>query len=320
MDPITDIITAVRVESVCYGRLNATAPWGLRINPAGYAVFSYVAQGAGWMNVDGIRDPFHFAPGDFFLLAPGRQFTLQDNISSELRELDDELREKFRHSLPWGGGGSLTSLICGKFLFGETHSGILADLLPPVIHVSANDANTATFAKTLELLADETRDGSAASQLVMHRLADVLFLQAIRAHIAAPHEGTTGWVRALGDPQIGASLRSMHNSIERDWTVAALASDVGMSRSAYAQRFKILLGEGPLEYLTRWRMYRAAEMLSRSDQTLIDVARAVGYDSDSAFQRVFKRVHSAPPGAFRRRHTPGRRPPNNLALTARVGE
>src|SRR5262249_9017384 len=118
--------------------------------------------------------------------------------------------------------------------------------------------------------------------------------------IASSQHVKTVWLSALSDQHIGASLRSMHETLEHSWTVASLASEAGMSRSAYAQRFKELVGEAPLEYLTRWRMYRASRLLRESSSKLVNVAQAVGYDSDGAFNRAFRRVIGVAPGEYRR--------------------
>jgi transcriptional regulator GlxA family with amidase domain len=158
--------------------------------------------------------------------------------------------------------------------------------------------------KTLELLASEmdaSKPGSEpGSEIAVRRLADLLLIQALRAHIAASPENRTGWMYALSDAHIGAALNSMHKRIEHPWTVASLASEAGMSRSAFAQRFKELMSESPLEYLTRWRMYRGSDLLRESDRKLADVAQAVGYDSDGAFHKAFKRVLGIAPGEYRR--------------------
>jgi AraC-like DNA-binding protein len=135
---------------------------------------------------------------------------------------------------------------------------------------------------------------------LLRRLADILLIQAIRVHIASGNCGETGWLRALADKQVGAALESMHKSIGQHWTVAALAASAGMSRSAFALRFKELVGETPLEYLTRWRIYQAAMLLREGDKTLIDVAHSIGYDSDGAFNKAFKRIMGATPGDYRR--------------------
>jgi transcriptional regulator GlxA family with amidase domain len=160
--------------------------------------------------------------------------------------------------------------------------------------------------KTLELLASEV-DGSKlisepGAEIAVRRLADLLLIQALRAHITTTegNQERTGWLHALADSQIGAALNSMHKRIEHPWTVASLASEAGMSRSAFAQRFKKLMSETPLEYLTRWRMYRGSDLLRESDRKLADVAQAVGYDSDGAFHKAFKRVLGIAPGEYRR--------------------
>jgi transcriptional regulator GlxA family with amidase domain len=138
------------------------------------------------------------------------------------------------------------------------------------------------------------------SQLVTNRVADILFIQTIRAYLASGTSTKLGWLRALSDQQIGAALSAMHAGIDQPWTVASLATAAGMSRSAFALRFKELVGESPLEYLTRWRMYRAGRLLRESDRKLIDVAKLVGYDSDVAFHKAFKRIQGYSPGAYRK--------------------
>jgi transcriptional regulator GlxA family with amidase domain len=154
--------------------------------------------------------------------------------------------------------------------------------------------------KTLELLASETDASTPGSEVAVRRLADLLLIQALRAHIAGTESEQTGWLQALADSHIGAALDSMHKRIEHPWTVASLASEAGMSRSAFAQRFKELMNESPLEYLTRWRMYRGSDLLRESDRKLADVAQAVGYVSDGAFHKAFKRVLGIAPGEYRR--------------------
>src|SRR5258708_1807187 len=139
------------------------------------------------------------------------------------------------------------------------------------------------------------------SDLVVNRLADVLFIQCLRAHIASRSEAcNNGLLRAIFDPQIGVALKSMHEKVDAPWTVETLAAASGMSRSAFAVRFKEMVGETPLEYLTSWRMQNAAALLQKGDRKLIDVAKAVGYDSDAAFSKAFKRVLGVPPRHFRR--------------------
>ena len=215
--------------------------------------------------------------GDFFLLAPGRKYALST-----------------------GAGGASAAIIAGLFRFDEMYGRPLTDFLPPLILIRGGQPHMPPLQKTLELLASEVDTSTPGSELAVRRLADLLLVQALRAYIADTENEPVGWLHALADSHIGAALNSMHKRIEHPWTVASLASEAGMSRSAFAQRFKELMGEAPLEYLTRWRMYRGSDLLRESDRKLADVAQAVGYDSDGAFHKAFKRVLGVAPGEYRR--------------------
>jgi AraC-like DNA-binding protein len=143
----------------------------------------------------------------------------------------------------------------------------------------------------MQALASEMAQQAPGSDVVATRLAEILFIQALRAHIASEVEWRNkGWLRAIFDPQVGAALSAVHNSVSTPWTVESLATAAGMSRSAFAARFKELLGQTPLKYVTEWRMQKAMRLLQQHDKKLIDIARLVGYESDAAFSRAFKRV------------------------------
>jgi AraC-like DNA-binding protein len=153
----------------------------------------------------------------------------------------------------------------------------------------------------MQALALEMAEQAPGSEVVATRLAEVLFIQALRAHIASQPEHNNGWLRAIFDLQIGAALNAVHNSVNTPWTVESLATAAGMSRSAFAARFKELLGQTPLEYVTEWRMQKAMQFLQQRDKKLIDVARSVGYESDAAFSKAFKRVVGTNPGEYLKR-------------------
>ena len=133
------------------------------------------------------------------------------------------------------------------------------------------------------------------SEVVATRLAQVLFIQVLRAHIASGPERNKGWRRAIFDPQIGTALGAIHDRVNSPWTVESIATAAGMSRSGFAARSKELLGQAPLEYVTEWRMQKAMQLLEQRDKKLIDVARSVGYESDAAFSKAFKRVSGPTP-------------------------
>ena len=153
----------------------------------------------------------------------------------------------------------------------------------------------------MQALASEMAEQAPGSEVVATRLAEVLFIQVLRAHIASGPERNKGWLRAVFDPQMGTALSAIHDRVNTPWTVESLAEAAGMSRSAFAARFKELLGQTPLEYVTEWRMQKAMQLLEQRDKKLIDVARSVGYESDAAFSKAFKRVVGANPGEYLKR-------------------
>jgi transcriptional regulator GlxA family with amidase domain len=174
-------------------------------------------------------------------------------------------------------------------------------LLPELILIKADQAQTLALHSTLQLLASEMAEPAPGSEVMVNRLADILFIQCVRAHIASSSENCkSGWLRAIFDPKIGAALKAMHERVENTWTVETLAAAAGMSRSAFALKFKEMLGETPLEYLTNWRMYKATGLLREEDKKLFDVAKSVGYESDAAFSKAFKRVLGMAPREYRR--------------------
>lgn len=317
MDPITDLFQSMQIVSVVHARLEATAPWGLRreanaeeedkrhpaaSSPSQFAHFGMVTRGNCWLSVDGISDALPLAGGDCFLLAPGISYTLRDNPRTRARSFCEVAPKEGSHLIQYGGGGAPTTIISGWFRFCATSLKLLTRLLPPLILVKADQSQTLALRTTLNMVASEMAESVPGSGVVVNRLADVLFIQCLRAYIASSEARNNGLLPAIFDPQVGVALKSMHAKIDAPWTVETLASACGMSRSAFALRFKELVGETPLEYLTRWRMQKATTLLQQGDQKLIDVARSVGYDSDAAFSKAFKRVVQASPRHFRRQN------------------
>jgi AraC-like DNA-binding protein len=172
--------------------------------------------------------------------------------------------------------------------------------------VKADQARTLALHTTLQLLASEMAEQSPGSEVAANRLAEVLFIQTLRAHIASGSETCKrGWLRAIFDPQVGGALRSIHENVNSPWTVESLAAAAGMSRSAFALRFKEMLGQTPLDYVTEWRMQKAMPLLQNGDKKLVEVARSVGYESDAAFSKAFKRVVGVAPREYRQNGADG---------------
>lgn len=301
MDPGDDLFLTTRVASAMYTRVDATAPWGIDFRAYPHAKFGIVIQGHCWLSLAGSTRTIPLARGDYYMLPRGHAYTLRDDPGSPTRRCEELLQDRGRDRvIRYGGGGAPTTVIGGLFVFDKPGQPALLDLLPDLIHVAAGQSQVPDLEATLRLLASETEQPSLGSQLVVNRLADILFVQTIRAHLDQENGRKNGWLGAVRDGRISQALRLMHERAERSWTIEMLATKVGLSRSAFATRFKALVGEAPLEYLTRCRMQRAAQLLRESDMKIVEIAERIGYESEGAFNKAFKRQLGTTPGKFRR--------------------
>ena len=199
-----------------------------------------------------------------------------------------------------GGEGDLTRLICGYVQFDELMFNPLFKVLPPLLHVRATgEATGSLLTSTVRQLVAVSSVAQAGSACVRTRLAELLFIEVLRQHIVALPDDTVGWMGALNDPMVGRALQLLHARPTQRWTVEALAREVGTSRSLLSGRFKSLLGQPPMQYLTCWRLQLAAQLLRDGERGMAAVAARVGYESEAAFNRAFKRYIGAPPGAWR---------------------
>ena len=314
LDPITDIFRTMHVTAFGLHRLEATAPWGVKqenqteekvtpsdkkMSPTDLAHFAMLSRGNCWLSVEGIPDPIPLTGGDCFLVAKGTSIVLRDSPRTRprwsFREIGAKANSNVAHC---GGGGAPTTIVCGSFSFDRASLKPITQLLPSFILIKAEQARTLALHDTMRALASEMAEHVPGSEIVANRLAEVLFIQILRAHIASGPERNKGWLRAVFDSQIGSALRALHDKVNAPWTVESLAEAAGMSRSAFAERFKELLGQTPLEYVTEWRMQKAMQLLEQRDKKVIDIARSVGYESDAAFSKAFKRVVGTNPGEY----------------------
>ena len=322
MDPITDIFRTMHVTAFGQHRLEATAPWSLiggkgseekitpadkRVSPTDLAHFAMLSRGNCWLSVEGIPEPIPLTGGDCFLLARDTSIVMRDSPRTRPRSTFREIAAKANSNVAhYGGGGAPTTVVCGSLSFDRASPKPITQLLPSFILIKADQARMLALHNTMQALALEMAEQAPGSEVVATRLAEVLFIQILRAYIASG-DGcrNMGWLRAIFDPQIGTALSAIHNSVNTPWTVESLAATAGMSRSAFAARFKELLGQTPLEYVTEWRMRKAMQLLEQRDRKLIDVARSVGYESDFAFSKAFKRVVGANPTEYVKRSSEG---------------
>jgi AraC-like DNA-binding protein len=304
MDVLTDVLQSIHVKGFVFGRFELSAPWGFEKGAGEGLAFCVVTRGTFWLEVADMP-PLQVGGGDLLLIKKTHSHVMRDALDSPVLPIEALLQQCphrrncqpggiFRH----GGDGAETTMIGGRFDIDNDIANPLLASLPPVIHVRGDRGVPVQWMEaTLQFIAAEMLSGQPGAETVVNRLADVLFVQALRAHLSADSE-RRGWLRALVDRQVGQALAMIHEQPEQAWTVEALASRVGMSRSAFAARFTELVQEPPLTYLTRWRMTKASHLLRSSSTSVGQVAGRVGYDAEAAFSKAFKRWTGSAPGAW----------------------
>ncbi|MBC8640599.1 AraC family transcriptional regulator [Caballeronia sp. EK] len=305
-DQLSDVLADLRADAVVTGHFSLTAPWAIR-KPAVEGVPFRMCVGAPFYIVLEGEPPALVEPGDFVLLPRGNEHILSSGLGEEPVLFDSlmahqGIRPRFDTPLRFsaGGGGDVSELYTGIVVYRDIVRSPLFSVLPPLIHVRANDPVVAPWlASTLKSFIQESMSCQPGWAVAAARLADVLFVHLLRAHLlsSANH---TGWLRGLIDPQVGKAMALIHREPREDWCVASLAASAGMSRSRFSARFAELVGETPIGHLTAYRMHLASCKLADRKLKLIEIAESVGYSSEKAFARAFHRWAGMPPKRYAR--------------------
>lgn len=296
-DPFSDILKFTRAVSLVTGGFSAGGPWALRFPAPEKIKFFAVVRGTCWVCIDG-EAPVHFATGDVGLLAARRSFVLASDLAMPAQDAMQVFACAGGKYATLGNGADFAH-IGGHVLLDPAGGKLLADVLPPWIHVPASSRQAAAFRWMLEQLVDEQATQQPGVQLASAQLAQLLFIQILRAHIQTSVPMPPGWLRAMGNPRLAPALRLMHGDPARGWHLEELASACAMSRTTFASHFKEVAGVAPLTYLTDWRMRLAERALREEATPVASLARSLGYTSESAFSNAFKRVTGNSPKAYR---------------------
>ena len=308
-DPLAEALHFLQMNGAFYCRSELTAPWGMTMMAMpGYIWFHVVTTGRVWLEA-GDDEGRLLQPGDLGLVPHGEGHVLRSEPgvpAPGVLELErEEISERYE-ILRHGGGGAPTTLICGAVRFDHPAARNLVEILPPIMHLEAASAPQLDWMQsTLRLMAVEAHELKPGSEAVITRLGDILVIQAIRSWLETDPAAQTGWLGALQDEQIGRAIALIHRDPARNWTVASLADELAMSRSAFAARFTELVDEPAMQYVTRWRMQVAVSALRNDGATVGELASRLGYRSEAAFARAFKRVIGLPPGAVKRSSADG---------------
>lgn len=312
-DVLSSIMAAVRLETGCIGRNVIRAPWGIDFDSAAlasfvgvdskrFAIFHTVSRGSACTTVEG-QPTITLGPGDVVVYPNATRHTLSDRIGRPaipMRNLLEVAQMNMSPADAFGSSdGAETAMICGYFTYDRDGAHPLFSELPEVIHIRREDHRSGWLTQTLEFMATESAAMSPGTAAVLESLTRVLFIEVIR-HVVRSADASSGWLRALGDRSIARALTAIHANADGDWSVASLAGIANMSRSVFARRFTELVGEPPLQYLTRWRIQRATRDLTLGVHSMTEIATRAGYGSEAAFSRAFKRWTGTSPGAYRR--------------------
>jgi AraC-like DNA-binding protein len=304
VDPLGEALHFLRMSGIFYSRSEFTAPWALAMPPMrGFLMLHVVTSGQCWLEVEGIPNRL-LQTGDLALVPRGEGHQIASEPGKKGANLfkipRDQVSERYE-ILRLGGGGAPTTVVCGVFQFDQPAAFHLATLLPRMILVaSENSHNTEWIQSTLRMMASEAKELRPGGETVITRLADILVIHTIRSWIAQDPTAQTGWLGALQDKQIGRVISLVHRDPARGWTLESLAGEVAMSRSAFAARFTELVGEPAMHYVTRCKMHTALAWLREQNFSVSEVSYRLGYESEAAFSRAFKRYVGVPPGVARK--------------------
>jgi AraC-like DNA-binding protein len=302
-DALTTILRTVRLRSAAISRGVLKVPWSLSTtgSSAG-ALYHVIVEGSCFARVEG-RDAIALSAGDVVVFPRGAAHVMSDEPTrvpsprSEVRVVDDgSCIPLVEH----GGFGTVTRLFCGRFAFEHLAAEPLLAAMPPIVRV-ASPALAKWLTATLDLLQTQLESGRTGTDAVVTRLLDVLVLEVLRTYAESTTSPCGGWMGALRDDRIARAVAAMHVAPADDWTAEKLAAHVGMSRSSFFARFTALVGEAPVRYLARFRVYAAADLLKRTDLSIAELAAKVGYDSENGLARACKRVLGVSPTELRQK-------------------
>ncbi len=303
MEPLADIIALLRPRAVGIKVIEGAGRWSARYDRVDYAGFGLVLAGGCWLAVDG-HPPLRLAKGDFVLMPATPGFTIASDLDMQPVVTDTAAAmalgaREVRHGDPQGE--AQFKQLGGYFRFDPANTALLAGLLPTLVHIQGADAAAGRLARTIDLITDEALGDRPGRDLVVERLVEVMLVEALRFRTEAVGRiGRPGLLEGLADPHLARALRRLHTHVADAWTVARLAREAGLSRSAFSDRFTRKVGTPPMEYLIGWRMALAKDMLQTGAPPLEAVAAAIGYQSASAFSAAFRRQVGRPPSHFAR--------------------
>lgn len=324
MDAYSEVLNGVRLKGALFFTAEFSAPWRLStphcralvptLAPGAphMLIYHFVVDGSARVGLEGEPD-VELSPGDVVLFPHGDPHRMSAGSGSNEIDGGALLRKVAMRDLSpmrGGGGGATTAFVCGYLTCDPLLCGPILEGLPPLVKVNIRtDRSGQWLEHSILHLVEEAASDRAGSDVMLAKLSEVLFVDTMRRYVTSLPDETTGWLAGARDAIVGRSLALLHSRPSHPWTIAELARNVGVSRSALVDRFTRYLSIPPIAYLTGWRLRLAAEALTSTPKAVADIAADVGYESEAAFNRAFRRAFEVPPARYRRlRRTAARAP------------
>jgi AraC-like DNA-binding protein len=315
MDALSEILNVVKLEGALFYNAEYSRPWCFR-SPASAVickhlgaadahiiVYHLVTEGSAWARLED-GDPVPLNGGDIVVFPHGDAHLMGNGSPVPPADHGLDLQRIFAQGLSVarrGGGGEITKFVCGYMVCEPELSRVLLAGLPPLLKIHIRDDPAGAWLEnSIRFSVTHAASSVPGSDAVLAKLSETLFAETLRRYVATLAPGDRGWLAGVRDPNIGKALAVLHREPGRNWTISQLAEEVGMSRSVLAERFREVLGVPPMSYLARWRLYLGSRLLATTARGVADIGVEVGYDSEAAFNRAFKRAFGVPPALYRR--------------------
>jgi AraC-like DNA-binding protein len=297
MDPFLDLIHLLRPKATLWGRIDGVGRWGVSFRKRDDLLFCWIQQGTCQLTRPLVA-PVYLEPDDFVLVRTSTPFTLTSDPSVEPEDSETAVAITKDTGLKLGEGtDSPVTLRGGRFVFDTTNEGLLTGLLPLLVHVAAGDTSSRRVRSLLKMNEMESLQPGPGSEFILVRLMELILVEILRNE-ALRVDQHAGLLAGLADPVTSRALSAMHRDVAHGWTVAGLARLCNVSRSTFAERFRRIVGTGPIEYLQQWRMALAKDELRRGTRSIGEIALAIGFQSSSAFSTTFTRTVGCSPKRF----------------------
>jgi len=298
MDALSKVLEFIKLKSAVYFKSDFSSPWGMEISKGPYAQFHMLVRGKCLLKTE--QRTIELYAGDIVIFPFGDSHWLADAEDSQKEDGLKVVESIWDNDPLFEGDDFSTTLICGHFEFDRNIEHSFIKSLPTFMHITDMERKEFSWLETISnLIIQESGSTNIGNAVTINRLAEVLFIHAIRAYILKKKE-ETGFFAALKDPKLSTVLKLVHNNPEKNWTLEKLSAEAGMSRTLFANKFRDIVGETPLHYITNWRILKAKQFLTESSASIIEVAEKVGYSSEAAFNRAFKKKVLKTPAAYRR--------------------